>query len=41
MVIVMYEEISKKIGKKIINGGYRTALFDLRFFKKNQWTITE
>ena len=32
----MYEEISKKIGnKKIINGGYRTVLFDLRLFKKN------
>ena len=32
----MYNELEKKIGnKKIINGGYRTVLFDLRLLKKN------
>lgn len=31
----MYPEISKKVRRKIVNGGYRTVLFDLRLLKKN------
>lgn len=31
----MYDEIGKKIGKKIINGGHYYILFDFRLLKKS------